>query len=217
MALIICKDCKKEFSTDAKKCPHCGAKKYTPHYFFKGLIIFVFICWIVAQINKPNPYIETTQSSTSNSAVPKITSWYYGNSQDSMTSKNIKSASIDSINTIFFDFPYSGAQNATLQLRNHPRFGKDVILSIEKGQFLCRFDGCNVLIRFDEEKPINFSANEPSDNSTTYIFINGYDKFINKMQKAKKVRIAAEFYQSGTKTLEFDVSSFDKSQYKDKK
>lgn len=27
MALIICKDCKKEFSSDAKRCPHCGAKK----------------------------------------------------------------------------------------------------------------------------------------------------------------------------------------------
>lgn len=27
MALITCKDCKKEFSTDAKKCPHCGANK----------------------------------------------------------------------------------------------------------------------------------------------------------------------------------------------
>ncbi len=27
MALITCKDCKKEFSTDAKRCPNCGAQK----------------------------------------------------------------------------------------------------------------------------------------------------------------------------------------------
>ncbi len=26
MALITCKDCGKQFSTDAKKCPNCGAK-----------------------------------------------------------------------------------------------------------------------------------------------------------------------------------------------
>lgn len=26
MVLVVCKDCKKEISTDAKKCPHCGAK-----------------------------------------------------------------------------------------------------------------------------------------------------------------------------------------------
>jgi len=27
LALIKCKDCEKEFSTDAKRCPNCGAKK----------------------------------------------------------------------------------------------------------------------------------------------------------------------------------------------
>lgn len=27
MALISCKDCKKDFSTDAARCPHCGAFK----------------------------------------------------------------------------------------------------------------------------------------------------------------------------------------------
>lgn len=26
MALITCKDCKKEFSTDARRCPNCGAR-----------------------------------------------------------------------------------------------------------------------------------------------------------------------------------------------
>lgn len=33
MALITCKDCQKEFSTEAKQCPHCGAKKP------KGIVI----------------------------------------------------------------------------------------------------------------------------------------------------------------------------------
>jgi hypothetical protein len=27
MGLITCKDCQKEFSTDAKQCPHCGADR----------------------------------------------------------------------------------------------------------------------------------------------------------------------------------------------
>jgi hypothetical protein len=27
MSLVTCKDCKKAFSTDAKRCPHCGARK----------------------------------------------------------------------------------------------------------------------------------------------------------------------------------------------
>ncbi len=37
MALITCKDCKKKFSTDAKRCPHCGANKPAG----KGCLVFV--------------------------------------------------------------------------------------------------------------------------------------------------------------------------------
>lgn len=39
MALISCKDCEKEFSTDAKRCPHCGANK--PQGFMHNL------CWFL--------------------------------------------------------------------------------------------------------------------------------------------------------------------------
>lgn len=41
MALITCKDCKKEFSTDAKRCPHCGARKPGMGFGKKLLIISV--------------------------------------------------------------------------------------------------------------------------------------------------------------------------------
>lgn len=37
MALITCKDCKQQFSTDAKQCPHCGAKP--PYRWTIGKII----------------------------------------------------------------------------------------------------------------------------------------------------------------------------------
>lgn len=37
MALITCKDCKKKFSNDAKRCPHCGANKPA----VKGCLVFV--------------------------------------------------------------------------------------------------------------------------------------------------------------------------------
>ncbi len=51
MALIDCKDCKKQFSTDAKKCPHCGAKPLTQGngclgwslVIFSGFVFFVAI------------------------------------------------------------------------------------------------------------------------------------------------------------------------------
>lgn len=45
MALITCKDCQKEFSTDAKACPHCGAKApLCPIEPVPMLIIIASIC-----------------------------------------------------------------------------------------------------------------------------------------------------------------------------
>ena len=142
-----------------------------------------------------------------------IAKWTYFSDEDSMSSKIMRTASINSSNSIDLSFPYSGTQYASLQLRNHPRYGKDVIFSIDKGQLLCSYNGCNVLVRFDEGSPIRFSANEPSDHSTTYLFIGNYAGFMKKMLKAKTVRIAVDFYQHGSQTFEFDVSGFDQNRY----
>jgi ribosomal protein L40E len=43
MALIVCKDCGKEFSTDAKRCPHCGAKKPRPKSRLGLLLLIIFL------------------------------------------------------------------------------------------------------------------------------------------------------------------------------
>lgn len=46
MALIKCKECGKEISTDAKACPHCGAKPpYRPGI---GMIVFAGLALIIA-------------------------------------------------------------------------------------------------------------------------------------------------------------------------
>lgn len=39
MALIKCKECGKEISEDASKCPHCGCPKYTVRISKKGMTI----------------------------------------------------------------------------------------------------------------------------------------------------------------------------------
>ncbi|WP_425399900.1 hypothetical protein [Aeoliella sp.] len=50
MALITCKDCKKEFSTDAKRCPQCGAKKPGSRIVKYGLYLIIFVFVIVPWI-----------------------------------------------------------------------------------------------------------------------------------------------------------------------
>lgn len=113
---------------------------------------------------------------------------------------------MNSLNEVNFDFPYRGNQRGTLTLRIHPKYGKDVMLSIDKGQFLCGIDDCTVSVRFDEGKAQNFSAVGPSDHSTTTLFIRGYDRFVAATKKAKHVYIEAQFFQQGTRVFEFDVA-----------
>lgn len=117
----------------------------------------------------------------------------------------IKTAAVNSLNEFQFDFPYRGAQRATLTLRKHPQFGNDVILEIERGQFLCHRD-CSVLVRLDEGKAQAFSVSKPEDHSTTALFIMNYNRFVASLRKAKHLYIEATFFQQGTRVTEFDVS-----------
>ena len=43
MALIKCKECKKEISSDAKQCPSCGYKKKETSWLFIAFVIFLIL------------------------------------------------------------------------------------------------------------------------------------------------------------------------------
>jgi hypothetical protein len=140
--------------------------------------------------------------------------WSYTTTTDDMSGKRTNVASVQSNNTVSFDFPYQGAQHGQLMLRKHPRHGRDVVLSIEKGQLLCMsYDGCRVLVRFDDGPPQKWGASGASDGSTTSVFLDNYDRFVRQMQKAKLVRIAAEVHQEGAPVFEFNVHGFQQARY----
>ncbi len=132
--------------------------------------------------------------------------WQYSSFFDEMTSKLIHLASIESNNTVNFDFPYQGEQHATLRLRRHPRFGHDVMLIIERGQFNTRYDGTPILVRFDDGVAMKYTAAEADDHDRKILFIQGFKRFVEKMNKASVVRIEAPFYNEGNRVFEFDVS-----------
>lgn len=132
--------------------------------------------------------------------------WNYSEAPDEMGRGTTKWAMVNSLNVFEFDFPYNKPQRARLELRKHPKYGRDVILSIERGQFLCGIDNCIVSVRFDQGKPQTYSVLEPADNSTTSLFIQNYDRFVTNLRKAKKVYIEARFYQEGDRVFEFDTT-----------
>lgn len=95
-------------------------------------------------------------------------------------------------------------------LRKHPRYGGDVIFSIEKGQLLCRsYSGCPVQLRFDDDKPYTVQGQEPGDNSTEAIFLPGYKSIASRLGKSKKLLVEVGVYQNGSQIFEFDVAGFD--------
>jgi len=135
--------------------------------------------------------------------------WNYQDYDDTLTGKKILTAWVKSQNTISLDFPYQGAQRAQLQLRKHPKYGMDVFLQIERGQFVCGIDDCTVSVRFDDGGVQQFAVTEPSDHSTETLFIQNYSRFVSQVRKAKKIVISATMYQEGERAFEFDVSGLD--------
>jgi hypothetical protein len=230
MALIKCGECGQQMSSSAKVCPHCGKPRpsagKTGCAWVIVLVGAIFIWSIWNADNQPStptptqkPVAAITQTTTP-SPKPIVqpdaslqTPWIYRTSSDSMTGKPIRNAYAVSRNTVDFSFPYAGAQHAMLTLRKHPRYGTDVIFSIERGQFGCGFDGCPILVRFNDGKAESFTGNESEDHSTTTVFISPASRFIAHLQKAKVVRVESSFYQEGRQVFTFNVSGFDDKQF----
>jgi hypothetical protein len=72
MALITCKDCKKEFSTDVRRCPHCGAKKPASKIVKYGLT-FIVLIFVIAQFEGQKAIKQAEQRhAASNPAPPPV-------------------------------------------------------------------------------------------------------------------------------------------------
>jgi hypothetical protein len=138
------------------------------------------------------------------------TDWRVSERTDPMTDETIKTACATSSNSVYLDAPY-GPRGAQLCVRQHPKFGRDVYLSLDgSGQILCRsYDGCSVGVRFDDGSVQSFSANGPSDNSTETIFISNESRFITAAKAASRIRVQLEFYQNGAQTFDFPAKGLE--------
>jgi len=140
--------------------------------------------------------------------------WRYEVSPDALTSKPAYHAAVKSINRINFGFPYQGEQRGELMLRTHPQYGKDLIVRVEKGQMLVQsYEDTTVKVVFDDGDPISYRVTGAADHSTTSLFIRDYHGFVQRMVKAKKVKISVPFYQEGNVVFEFNVMDFDSEKY----
>jgi hypothetical protein len=138
---------------------------------------------------------------------PVPTKWTYSEHQDKMGRGTTKVAEVVSSNTVRFGFPYQGETHAALQLRQSPEDGQDIMLRVERGQFVSSYTRDFVTIRFDDGPLLKFGIGEPVGGTTGVLFIhdNVNEEFMSDLGKAKSLKIEADFYQEGRRVFEFDV------------
>lgn len=71
MAMIACKECKKEVSSEANVCPHCGISLKRKPFGFGGAIAFIFLAFVlVAVFNSINNSVSSQSVSVVTPAQP---------------------------------------------------------------------------------------------------------------------------------------------------
>ena len=178
-------------------------KKIIKYFLFPVILFWVIILLIPSDDKKNNKSTEKVENS-----IQTIQNWEYGESdKDKLDNTTYKYSSCSSKNKVELKFPYSGGSTVEIFLRNgFKKNGNEVILEVDKGQFMSSYDGNKkIRMKFDENPPTEYSfLNEGTGQSTT-IFLDHSNSIIEKLKKSKKLIIEVEFYNNGTSQFEFDV------------
>ncbi|MAN29347.1 MULTISPECIES: hypothetical protein [Mesonia] len=172
-----------------------------------ALALFIFIAFGSDDEENDSTSSTTITNKDSGSKTEKTTNWKYTEDIDEMDNTKRTIAALDSDNSIKFDFPY-GNSNFTLIIRNWD--GKtDIYLSCSKCQFISGFSGNKTYrVKFDNEAPINVSANHSSSGSSDVVFLGSESKIISKLKNSERLIIEAEFYDLGRETITFSTKGF---------
>jgi len=134
-------------------------------------------------------------------------SWQFKSVSDPMGRGTRHEATVTSSNSVNFPFPYAGTQRALLVLRSGPGPDDlDVVLFLQRAQFLCLPDECQAAVRFDESDAADVRAVGSSSHAMNVIFLRDEAKFIEQARASRRVKIEAEFYQFGRFVFDFPVS-----------
>lgn len=137
--------------------------------------------------------------------------WQYSPSQDQMSGAKSVTAMLTSVTTLHLSSPYDRPQNPILSIRQLGPYA-DAMIMLESGQFECSgMDGCSVQVRFDDGASEWFQATTTTADGAAFLSFNDAKKFVEEMEKAKRVRIQPMVYANGAQLMEFYVSGFDAS------
>jgi hypothetical protein len=154
--------------------------------------------------------VETSESSLGNTApvftIPSTPSkWDYHVTTNEMSDAVWVRASINSENTVNFQFPYEGGSRLSFNLLHLSKNLDTAYICIDNGQFVPD----SVIIRFDDAPAIILQSSPPSDGSTDQLSLSDFERHIPELRNASVMKIQPTFYSEGSRIFTFDVSGLE--------
>lgn len=175
-------------------------------YFFCILCIGLSSVVSCSNSNKGNENVSETDSIKNDTIVSQ--KWNYSSKRDEMNGNENHFASLNSINSFTFDFPYNNGNaylNLLIRNMNHKN---EVLLILSQGQILSSMNHY-IDIKFDNNNPIHVNFSEADDLSTGYAFLENPNSLIKKIKKAKNIKIQIPIFQEGNRVFNFDIPKLD--------
>jgi hypothetical protein len=181
-----------------------------------GVMAIALVIMNSAELSSIQRQFQTAGSDTPGTvAVARNLNWQYQSSKDEMRGTVSKWATIDSETELALNPPYDGANVASLMVDK----SGGAILSVTKGQLLCRYENGTVTIKFDNGPVWNYPCSSPTNGDSTTLYIQSqYDAAdgqpkdpLDGLAKADTVTIEVELYSNGLRQLTFHVAGLDRS------
>ena len=175
-------------------------------FYFLSSIFFSFLSGLAVD-NSDSAEIVKQDNSVQESPITAEeapSNWEYSTDFDEMNERTMYFATCTSLNYHEFEFPYNGGSFLSLIVRNMN--GKnEVLVKISKGQIHGSLNNEVIRFKFDDGKPESYYFSSAADGSSDVAFITQSSRLINKIRKAKKVKVDIPIFQEGRPVFDFNI------------
>jgi hypothetical protein len=171
---------------------------------------YLSICLLIvsACIEAPKPAsTESKKEQIAEEEIPSRFEWNFSNSIDEMTSEKTLLAHITSTDIADLDFPYQGGTEMNLFIRK-TNGEYDAYIGVTSGQLQTDYDDPVLVVRFDNDEPLNFTVSESADSDPTILFFDDAKTFVDRLEKSKSIKIQCIFYNQGVHVYNFKTKGF---------
>ncbi|MFI8146474.1 hypothetical protein [Acinetobacter sp. ABJ_C5_2] len=106
--------------------------------------------------------------------------------------------------------PYSKDSRLIFLYKQEPN-NNSILLTVTRGLAICPEADCDVIFKFDEEKPVKvkmFVLDDFDGHSFQIRSAQDKEKIIKLLKKSKQLKVDISLINNGVKTAQFDISDF---------